>query len=202
MKFKSALAPLFVFLLAAVFVSEGSVAFAKEKAREETLMIFGQRRVLLNVPEGFIFSSEKDERGLITARLSDTKEKVSLSISFLPDNDEQGATPRSRKEFMVQTFQQYVSGSVEKAMQFEELDPRTGAGTYCVFTDSTLVGQTKFASGEYLNSTAGVKAWRGCLAVFTVFSNDTKSEEYLTTMKFLRESVMEKPLLGPLKAEP
>lgn len=169
-------------------------AAAKEKAREETLLLFGQRRVALAVPEGFVYSSGKDERGLITAKISDPKEKIALQISFLPDADGDFTTSRGRKELMVQSFQQYVAGSVEQAMQFEELEPRFGGGTYCVFTDSSLVGKAKIPAGEYLHSTTGIKSWTNCLAVFTLLSNDTKSAEYRAVMKLLRESVSEPPL--------
>lgn len=185
-------APLLALLLLA---SLAVVAAApKEKAREETLVLFGQRRVTLAVPEGFAYSSNKDERGLITAKITGPKEKISLQISFLPDTEGEFATSRGRKEFMAESFQQYVAGSVEKAMQFEELDPRTGAGTFCVFTDASLVGQTKFPPGEYLHSTTGIKSWRGCLAVFTLMSNNTTSDEYRAAMKLLRESLVEPPL--------
>ncbi len=168
-------------------------ASAKEPAREETLLLFQQRRVSVSVPEGFIYSSGKDERGIITAKLSDPKERITLQISFLPDTDGDIATSRGRKEFMAKTFQLYVDGSVEQAMQFEELEPRTGHGTFCVFTDASLVGKSKLPPGEFLNSTTGIKAWGGCMAVFTLLSNGTTSDEYRAAMKLLRESVYEKP---------
>jgi len=167
---------------------------AKEKARDETLILFEQRRVAIAVPAGFVFTSNKDEQGFITARLNDPKNKVTLQISFLPDSEGEYTTARGRKELMVKSFQQFVTGSVEQAMQFEELEPRAGAGTFCVFTDSSLVGKTKLPPGEYLNSTAGIKSWRGCFAVFTLMSNDTKSDEYRAAMKVLRESLSELPL--------
>lgn len=179
-------------LLALPFAA--ALAAPKEKARDEVLVLFGQRRVTLAVPAGFRFSSDKDERGLITARLADPKEKVTLHLSFLPDTDGEFATPRGRKEFLVQTFQRYVAGSVEQAMQFEELEPRAGAGTYCIFTDNNLVGKTSFPPGEYLHATTGLKTWRGCLAVFTLMSNSTASDEYRAAMRLLRESLVEPPL--------
>jgi hypothetical protein len=168
-------------------------ATAKEPAREETLHLFQQRRVSVAVPAGFLYTSGKDERGFITAKLSDPKDRISLQIAFLPDSTGEAASPRGRKEFMARTFQLYVGGSVEQAMQFEELEPRTGAGTFCIFTDASLVGKSKLPPGDYLNSTTGLKAWNGCIAVFTLLSNGTTTEEYLAAMKVLRESVQEKP---------
>jgi hypothetical protein len=172
----------------------GLFASAKDKAHDETLVLSGQRRVSLTVPAGFLYASNKDERGLITTKLSDPKDVVSLQITFLPDTEGEFSTARGRKEMMVQSFQQYVAGSVEQGMRFEELEPRGGAGTYCVFTDAALVGKNKFPAGEYLHSTTGVKSWPGCIAVFTLLSNNTTSEEYQTAMKVLRESLIEPPL--------
>jgi len=183
-----------VLALVTVFPTDHALAAPKETTREETLLLFGQRRVILTVPAGFIYSSGKNERGLITTKLTDSKETIILQISFLPDENSAFATSRGRKEFMVESFQPYVEGSVEKAMQFEELEPRSGGGTYCVFTDANLVGKTNFPSGEFLNSTTGVKTWKGCVAVFTLLSNNTTSEEYRTALRLLRESLNEPPL--------
>lgn len=172
----------------------GAAAGAKEKAREETLILYDQRRVTLAVPEGFVYSSKKDESGMITARVHDPKEKISLQISFVPDPESECGTSRGRKEVMVQSFRHLVADSVEKAMQFEELEPRNGAGTYCVLTDATLAGRTALPPGEYLQSTNGIKSWRGCFALFTLLSQNTTSEDYRSAMKILRESLAEQPL--------
>jgi hypothetical protein len=184
----------FLFALVTVLSPDQALAAPKETAREETLILFGQRRVTLTVPAGFRYSSGKNERGLITTKLTDSAETIVLQISFLPDESGEFVSSRGRKEFMVETFQPYVGGSVEKAMQFEELEPRSGGGTYCVFTDANLVGKTNFPPGEFLNSTTGVKSWRGCIAVFTLLSNNTTSEEYRTAILLLRESLSEPPL--------
>jgi hypothetical protein len=120
-----------------------------------------------------------------------------MDIVFLPDSENRFANARARKEQMFDLFQEYVGSSTEKAMQFEELEPRTGAGTYCVFTDTNLVGKTTLPPGEYLHLTAGLKAWPGAVAVFRLFSNETKSDAYQAAMKLLRESLEERAV--PLK---
>ena len=170
---------------------------AAAKDHEETVFLFQNRKVTFAVPEGLGFNSSKDERGIITVRLGHPKDKVSLQVSFLPDAEGRFATARGRKEFMADTFRDYVAGSVEKAMQFEELEPKVGGGTYCVFTDADLISKSKLPPGEFLQSTTGVKAWPGVIAVFTLFSNDTKSKEYQSVLTMLRESVEEKA--GPLR---
>lgn len=170
---------------------------AATKSPEETVFLFENRKVAVAVPEGFGFASSKDDRGLITVRMADRKEKVSLQITFLPDGEGQFASARSRKEFMHENFQEYVGASVEKVMQFEELEPKDGAGTYCVFTDASLVGKTALPAGEFQHSTTGIKAWPGVVAIFTLMSNGTNTREYQASMAMLRESVREKP--APLK---
>jgi hypothetical protein len=129
--------------------------------------------------------------------LADPKERFSLDCVFLPDPEGELGSARGRAEKLVEMFNSYVESSKEKGMRFEELEPRTGAGTYCVFTDVNLVGKTQLPPGEFLHLTAGLKAWPGVVAVFRFFSNDTTSPEYQGVLKMLRESVDEKPV--PLK---
>lgn len=176
-----------------------SAVAATPDPRAETVFLFQNRKVTVAVPEGMGIQTSKDERGMISVRLGHPKDKVSLQVSFLPDPEGRFATARSRKEFMNETFFDYVASSVEKAMQFEELDPKVGAGTYCVFTDASLVGKTKLPRGEFLQTTTGLKTWPGVVAVFTVFSNDTISKEYVAVMGMLRDSVEEVQVFAPQK---
>jgi hypothetical protein len=162
--------------------------------REESLPLFQNRKVSLVFPSDYRFASVKSDVGIVSVSLADPNEKLSLSIRFLPATDEFYASARSRKEFIDDAFRHYVASSVEKAMQFEELEPKTGAGTYTVFTDASLVGKSSLPPNEYLHCTMGVKSWPGVVAVFSLFSNDTTSKEYQAVMRMLRESVYEKPV--------
>ena len=174
-----------------------TVAEAGPTFREETVFLFENRKLAIAVPTGFGYHNNKDEHGLMNVQLAAPKDKVTLHVVFVPDPEGTFVNARARKEKMVDLFQEYVGDSVEKAMQFEELEPRMGAGTYCVFTDATLAAKAKCPPGEYLHLTTGVKAWPGVVAVFRLASNDTKSSEYQAAMKTLRESLDEKPV--PLK---
>lgn len=187
---KSVLKLLLPILLAQAVVHAGP-------RREETVFLFENRKLVIEVPPGFGYSHSKDDLGLMNVHLATPKDTVTVHLLFLPDPEGRFGSARARKEKMVDLFQEYAESSVEKAMQFEELDPVRGAGTYCVFTDAKLVGQSTLPPGEYLHFTTGLKAWPGVLAIFRVFSNDTKSPDYRALMKMLRESVQEKPV--PLK---
>lgn len=160
--------------------------------RDETIFLFENRKVTIAVPAEMKFSVQQDARGLGLIQIGDPAERISMQVAFLPDSAGMFRTARSRKEFMYERFNDYVAGSVEQAMQFEELDPHFGAGTYCVFTDAKLVGQSELPPGEYHHVTTGLKAWTGVVAIFTLFSQDTRSEEYRAVMAMLRQSVEER----------
>lgn len=167
---------------------------ARSAQREEVVLLGEGRRVTIAVPSGFTFEQARDAAGLARAVLADAGRRVSLDLAFLPDPEGEAMRLRVRNERMVEFFQEHVAASVEKAMQFEELAPRRGTGTFCVFTDAALVGRTDLPPNEYRHLTAGVKAWAWVLVVFRLFSNDTSSEPYLAAMRALRETVDERPV--------
>lgn len=160
-------------------------------AKEESFLLYEDHRVAIDVPEGYTYTLGSGEAGVITVHLLDPKQEVNLEISFLPDPDGRFSTPRARREFIVETFNKYVEGSVEKEMRFAELKPRAGSATSCVFTDASLVGKTTYPKGEYLNATTGLKAWSGCAAFFTLLSNGLESPSYAAALKIITDSVRE-----------
>ena len=180
--------------LALSFFSFASLLLAKE----EIFPLYEDHRVTITVPDGYTYTRDFTDLGIIIVKLMDPKRETNLEISFLPDPEGRFATPRARREFMVDSFQTYVAGSVEKEMRFEELKPRSGNATMCVFTDAKLVGKTELPRGEFLNATTGMKAWPGCAAFFTLLSNGTDSPAYAAALKILTESVHEKKTAATL----
>lgn len=189
-----------LYLLIVAAASAGARRAPSEPAMDEqqTIPLSEDREVMVTVPRGFLLSKGVDARGMVVARITDVMEHVALEITFLPDTEGRFAEGFARKELMHELYQEYLRGSVEKAMQFEELETRFGKATYCVFTDAKLVGRSDAPPpGEYLNATAGVKAWPGVVALFTILSNGTKSKEYLAALAILRDSVHER--IAPLR---
>ena len=174
-----------------------SATEATPKLREQKIALSENREVLIAVPDGFALVTGQDDSGLPVVKLNGPKDSVTIDLHFLPDPEGKYATPRARMELMHEMFVEFVDSSTEKGMQFEELGPKTGAGTYCVFTDKKLVGKTELPPGEYVHLTNGIKAWPGVIAVFRCFSNDTTSAGYKAIITMLRDSVHEKPI--PLK---
>lgn len=180
------LLPLVLFLLSA------SLATA-DSAREEMLILFQEHHLTIAVPEGYLYSSTRDDQGIITVKLNDPKQKIDLEVTFFPDARNRVATEDGQMSTVAELCQAYAEGSVEKGYDFKPLEPQAGSGTYCVFTDASLVKKMPFPPGEFLNVTRGVKSWPGCYLVFTLLSNDTTSKEYQTAMKLLKTSFAEKP---------
>ncbi|MFM8617731.1 MAG: hypothetical protein ACKOE8_03260 [Opitutaceae bacterium] len=183
----------FPFFAACCLSVISSVAAAAVQ-REEAVALPDGRRVSIAVPAGWRFEQARNEGGAPHAVLNAADGQASLDLSFLPDPDGKARRLRGRNELMVEFFQEVVAGSVEKAMEFQELSPRRGAGTYCVFTDAALFGKTELPPNEYHHLTVGVKAWEGVRVVFRLFSQDVKSEAHLAALRVLRESVEERPV--------
>jgi hypothetical protein len=160
--------------------------------KEETLIVLVDHKVSIDVPSGFEYSSSRDDRDVISVKITDPKQKIILSVSFLPDQEARLATESGQKDFLANAYVQYAEGSVENSYNFKDLAPRSGTGTYCVFTDSSLAGKKPLPPDEYLNITTGVKAWSDCFLVFSLLSNDTTSKEYQAALKMVRESFEEK----------
>lgn len=170
----------------------GLVAKEKPTDREESLILAGNHRVVISVPAGYIYSSGRDDNGVLMARITDAKEKVSLQVQFLPDPEGRFATEQSQMDYLARACQQYAEGSVEKGYNFTTLASHHGTGTYCMFTDASLVDREP-PKGEVRNVTTGVKSWSGWFCVFTLLSNDTTSKEYQTAIHLLKESLEEVP---------
>jgi len=165
-------------------------------AKEETFVIFDERKIVIDVPDGYLYSSGFDPNGAVVAKLADAKKTISLEVVFVPDARARLGTEDSQKDFVAEQFQQYAEGSVEKSYEFVNFKSRSSSGLYCAFTDVSLVGKTP-PPNEFLHVTVGVKAWAGCAAIFTLFSQDTTSKEYSAVLKLIKDSLEEKKPLGP-----
>jgi hypothetical protein len=183
-----------IFLALLTFASDATL-FAKEKSNDQILLL-GDRRVTIAVPDGYIYSSGRNEQGVIMVKIADAREKIDLQVRFQPDPESRLGAESQQMEFLANVCQQYAESSVEKSYNFTPLAPHRGAGTYCMFTDASLVGREP-PPGEVRNVTTGVKAWPGWALVFTILSNDTASKEYQTALKLMRESFEEKPVAPP-----
>lgn len=157
----------------------------------ENTILFLDHRVSITVPAGFTYSSGRDDDGTIVAQLADSKQVNKLQVQFQPDPAGRLATETQQMDFLAMACRRYAEGSVERSFDFKPLEPRSGHGTYCSFTDASLVGRTP-PKGEFLHVTTGVKVWPGWVIVFTLLSNDAASKDHQTLLSLVRESFEEK----------
>ena len=167
-------------------------ALLRAKDDGENIILFQNHRISIAVPRGLIYSSGRDDDGTIMAKIIDAKETNQLQVSFRSDPASQLGTERQQIDFLAQVCQRYAEGSVERRYDFKPLEPHSGTGTYCTFTDASLVGTTP-PKGEFLHVTTGVKVWPGWVIVFTLLSNDNASKEYQMLLAVLKDSFEEKP---------
>ncbi len=166
----------------------------------ENIILFQNHRVAIAVPRGFVYSSGRDDDGTIMTKISDPKEKNELQVSFRADPTSRLGTEQQQIDFLAQVCRSYAESSVEHSFDFKPLEPHSGTGTYCSFTDASLVGNTP-PKGEYLSVTTGVKVWSGWAIVFTLLSNDTAGKEYQTLLGLVKDSFEEKTApAGPAKS--
>ena len=187
---------LLTFSVVLCVLSVDAGASPKEKSHNEILLL-GDRRVSIAVPEGFAYSSGRDDQGVLMTKITDAKGRIDLQVRLEPDPDSQLGAEAQQMEFLANTCRQYVESSVEKSFEFKALEPRHGSGTYCSFTDASLVHRAPYPKGEFLHVTTGVKVWSGCALVFTVLSNDIDSPEYQTALRLVKDSFEEIPVATP-----
>lgn len=164
-------------------------------AKEEIVVSSDQRKISVQLPEGFSLSS-KEADGVVAAEIVDAKRTLSLHMDFVPDPNARLGTEDSQKDMLADVSQNEAEQSVEKGYNFQSLEPRSGGGIYVVFTDASLAGKPT-PPGEYLKLTRGIKSWSGFAVVFSLMSQDSSSDEYKAVMKMLKQSVEEKKPSGP-----
>lgn len=182
------------FLRLVLFALVPTAALLRAKDDGENIILFQDHRVSIAVPRGLLYSSGRDDDGTIMAKIVDAKGKNELQVSFRSDPASRLGTEQQQIDFLAQVCQRYgyAEGSVERRYDFKPLEPHSGTGTYCTFTDASLVGTTP-PKGEFLHVTTGVKVWPGWVIVFTLHSNDNASKEYQTLLALLKDSFEEKP---------
>lgn len=168
-----------LFFLLAIFTASTGVA------AEQSIAIGENRRVAFDLPDGFLLQRRASPIGVRVA-VADPQQRIVLELTLVPDPEGSFNAMRSRKEFLAENFQEYVECSVEQEMRFEEFPVR---GTYFILNDARLLRKPELPPNEYRMITIGMKALPGCVAIFTLLSNDTASAEYNAILTLLRDKL-------------
>jgi hypothetical protein len=111
-------------------------------ARAETVDLGPKGVVSLTLPSGWTMSSKAEEGSGVAITLSPPGEINAaglLNVTIVPTPE-----PLTKEKVQEQTLaisEQFVSASVEKKKELREFHLAAGFGSYCVFTDASMVGQ-------------------------------------------------------------
>src|SRR5215813_6748006 len=79
----------------------------------------------------------------------------------------------------------YVEGSVEKTNTVRRLQPKSGAGAYCVFTDADLAGVAQLRPGQFRHITLGLVKVGDYVFIVRGYSNSKDGDDYKAMLSVL-----------------
>lgn len=164
--------------LALLFVC--SAAFAEGK----NVTIFENRKLAIDVPEGWTFESQQDDRGIQTL-LVEEKDGIRFMASFIPDSENRFGTREGMLELMKRGYSPMLEGAVEKELKPTFVDTADGIAGWVVLTDKQWVGKKDVPENERRYATAAMRSWKGVLAMLTILSNDIDSPSYQKAMSLM-----------------
>lgn len=166
----------------------GLAGLARGADAAKTLELYGGAKVAVELPAGWKLDSGANPDGLVSARIASADDRVSLQITFFPDLEGRMNSASDQRKLLGQVAESYAADSVEKEPKLLPLRPRFGGGYYCVFTDARLVGAAELPAGEYRHATAGLRTSAGWFGLFTLFSQDTDTDDYRAALDLVRNS--------------
>jgi hypothetical protein len=156
-------------------------AFAEVKS----ITIFQNRRIAVDVPEGWTYSDSKDGDTGVQTVLVEQEDGVKLAASFLPDSENRLAKRDAMEGLMKQAFSDMLAGAVEKEMRITYVNTADGYAGLTVFTDKKLEGVKEVPPDERRYATSAVRRWPGVMMMVTILSNNTNSPAYQQALTLL-----------------
>lgn len=116
----------------------------------------------------------------------------SLEMTFLCDSPDLAKydTPEKMQKATQKACQQYVTGSVEKAVKLVEIKPGGRHGCYATFTDADLVGKAA-PEGEHLYVTVGIlRLTNDSALTFRLMSNTKDGADFVKPLEYVTSFVV------------
>ena len=166
------------------------VAAAPALTSSRTITVFATRQFEVPVPTGWKFEDKNEDPSteIRTIVLTDPKEDVQLSVSFVPDPEIELASRAALEKRSRQVFAFYLATSVEKDIPLTFFETPGSLGVFASFTDGHL-DPKKIPKDEKLISTTGFRSWKGTYVLFTLLSNDKTSPAYKTALDLVRSGI-------------
>ena len=149
-------------------------------ASADTIDLGTRGTLALTVPKGWTLSSQKEEDSGFAITLSPpagVNAKLLLNIAFVPE-----PKPVSKDEVdekVLSVCDQFVDASVEKKKTLRDFSLSGSAfGSYCVFTDASLVGQPAKPNEFKVIGIGIIRYSDEVMAAVSVAGDDEKGPEF------------------------
>ncbi|HEY1848588.1 MAG TPA: hypothetical protein VGG37_05250 [Opitutaceae bacterium] len=157
----------------------------------ETVSLGAHGSLALTVPKGWTLSSQKEQDSGLAITLSpqsDANAKAIINVTFIADPQPVG---RAEVEEKVRTIgEQFVDASVEKKETLRDLPAGGGAiGSYCVFTDASMVGQPPKKDEFKVIAVGIIRFTDDVMAAFSLAADSEKGPEFTALVSALSSAV-------------
>jgi hypothetical protein len=153
---------------------------------QRTLVLPAGPKFSITVPMGYSYKTDFDQEGNARVLMENPIWQIQIAAIAIADPDPAITSSEWQKNQLISRLAAALPLAKEKDYNFRPLNPRTGTGVYCQFSDAELTKDDKLNPGEFLHLTGGIRSWKGCWVHFQILSNDVSSEEFREVMDLFK----------------
>lgn len=148
----------------------------------------------IGVPKGWTLSTQKEEDSGVAITLSPpagVNAKLLLNIAFVPEP--KPVTKEEVNEKVLTVCDQFVDASVEKKKTLADFGVKAPAfGSYCIFTDASLVGQPAKPDEFKVIAVGIVRYSDDVMAAVSVAGDDARGADFNAMMAAISSTTFAK----------
>lgn len=161
-------------------------------ARAETLDLGTHGSLSFAVPKGWTYSVQKEEDNGYAVTISPpagVNAKLLMNVTFVPEP--RPITKEEVNEKVLSICEQFVDASVEKKSVLRDFAvPAPSFGSYCVFTDASLVGQPAKADEFKVIGVGILRFSDDVMAAVSLASDDEKGADFAAMLGSATSAVL------------
>lgn len=147
-------------------------------ARPRTFVAADGVRMKTDVPAGYSFETDTTQDGQLYIRMENPVWPIFVAVVFAPESLVPAKTEEEQRNLLVTQAAEILAQSKEQDYHFLPLNPVSGSGVYCVFSEPGSRKPEDLKPNEFLHIVAGVKTVRGVVMYFRIMCNDITTPEY------------------------
>jgi hypothetical protein len=168
-----------------------ALVLASANAPAATLDLGTHGAFSITIPKDWTLASQKEEDAgyvVIVSPPAAVNAKLIINVVFPPDKQ-----PLSKQAIQEETnaaAEQYVDASVEKKKVLREFRLGSGYGTYCVFTDASMVGKPAQKDSFKMVGTGIIWFSEDVKAGVTMVADDESGPDFAALLAAVSSSVV------------